>query len=75
MPKKCYRRNCYFLLLKKNGITEFFYNLSIDCSCLKKKYARKKFGVTVLVFGIREAKGHFEGKLLRLCCQYLSNEI
>ena len=44
MPKKCYRRNCYFLLLKKNGITEFFYNLSIDCSCLKKKYARKKIG-------------------------------
>ena len=26
----------------------------------------KKLGVTMLVFEIREAKGHFEGKLLRL---------
>ena len=23
---------------------EFFYNLSIDCPCLKKKYAGKKIG-------------------------------
>ena len=52
----------------KNGITEFFHNLSIDCSCLNKKYARKKLGVTVLVFEICETKGNFEGKLLRLCC-------
>ena len=28
----------------------------------------KKLGVTALVFEIRESKGHFEGKLLRLCC-------
>ena len=51
-----------------------FYNLSIDCSCLKKKYARKKMGVTVLIFEKREAKGQFEGKLLRLWCysNYLS---
>ena len=27
----------------------------------------KKLGLTVLVFEIRKAKGHFEGKLLRLC--------
>ena len=67
MPKKCYRRKCYFLLLKKNSITEFFNNFSIDCSCLKKN-GRKKLGVTVLVFEIHVAKGHFEGKLLRLCC-------
>ena len=53
---------------EKNGITEFFYNFSFDCSCLKKKYARKKIGVTVLVFEIRDAKGNFEGKLIRLCC-------
>ena len=52
-----------------------FYNLSIDCSCLKKKYARKKMGVTVLIFEKREAKGQFEGKLFRLCCysNYLSD--
>ena len=28
----------------------------------------KKLGVAVPVFEILEAKGHFEGKLLRLCC-------
>ena len=50
----------------KNGITEFFHKLSIDCSCLNMQ--EKKLGVTVPVFEICETKGHFEGKLLRLCC-------
>ena len=51
-----------------------FYNISIDCSCLKKKYASKKMGVNVLIFEKRKAKGQFEGKLLRLWCysNYLS---
>ena len=35
----------------------------------------KKMGVTVLIFEIREAKGHFEGKLLRLVVLKLSTSI
>ena len=33
----------------------------------------KKLGVTVLVFEIREAKSHFEGKLLHLCSHGTKN--
>ena len=42
--KKTLLKKLLFFASKKNGITEFFDNLSIDCSCLKKKYARKKIG-------------------------------
>ena len=35
----------------------------------------KKLGVTAFVFEIRKAKGHFEGKLLRLCWQFKSRNI
>ena len=82
--RKITKKFCNAIFFRKQKITvssitffwhyRIFYNLSIDCSSLKKKYARKKMGVTVLIFEIREAKGQFEGKLLRLCCysNYLS---
>ena len=47
------------------GITEFFYNLSIDCSCLKKKYARKKKRGSPCLF-LKYAKQ--KANLKAICC-------
>ena len=42
------------------GTTECFYNLSIDCSCLKKKYARKKGGSPCLFLKYAKQKANLK---------------
>ena len=50
------------------ALQNFFKIFLLIVHVSRKSMQEKKLGVTVLVFEIREAKGHFEGKLLRLCC-------
>ena len=42
----------------KNGITEFFHNIAIDCSCLNKKVCKKKnWGSPCLFLKYAKQKG------------------
>jgi hypothetical protein len=59
MPKTFYRRVRHFHIFQKNGITEFFYILLIVSFSSKSNNARKKLGVTMLLFRLYEAIGHF----------------
>ena len=58
----------FFASEKKMTLQNFFIIFLFIVHVWRKSMQEKKMGVNVLVFEIREAKGHFEGKLLRLCC-------
>ena len=50
------------------ALQNFFIISLLIVHASRKSMQEKKMGVTGLIFEIREAKGQFEGKLLRLCC-------
>ena len=57
------------------ALQNFFIIFLLIVYAWRKSMQEKKMGVTVLIFEIREAKGHFEGKLLRLVVLKLSTSI